>query len=470
MSLTITTAQAAILSAAGTQNHPFFAWENLLTSATTESGTADTDGAASNALTGSTYDYWVGVPTTDEVALRGTMTAAAAVDFLAVGAHNLGTLAAGIVPQTAGASRTNLLARSQDFTTGWGTSGATIAATTLIGPDGSASAARVQESATTAQHFVTNSTSVSFTSGTSYTVSIFVRRSVGTRHFGIALPSAIFGATVSVAFDLGGGAYTIETAGTATTAGIEAYAASASGATWYRVWVRSQATASASSALISYCISNSTTDGNPSYAGDGASSIALWGAQVETGAITSYVRTTTAPASSPWYDWSNWQIAADDGVIGWHFAEVSTASTWRVLVRNVSSSAKPVIGVFFAGKTLTMGRPFYQGYAPVIVPTEVELQSNVSAGGHLLGSSVVKRGSRVQMDFANLDDTFVRGARFKSFMAHFNDGGGAFAAWRPTKYPEDLHYFWRDGATIRPVNSGPRDLMGLTIEGRVYEP
>lgn len=470
MSLTITTAQAAILSAAGTQNYPFIAWKNLFTSATTESGSAAVDGAASNALTGSTYDYWVGVPAADEVALRGTMTAAAPVDFIAVAAHNLGTLAAGIVLQTSGVSRTNLVARSQDFTTGWGASGATIAATTVIAPDGSASAAQVQESAATAQHFVTNSTSVSFTSGTSYTVSIFVRRSLGSRNFGIALPSAVFGAAVSVAFDLATGAYSIETAGTSTTAGIDTYAASASGATWYRVWVRSQATASASSAAIGYHVSNSTTDGNPSYAGDGASAVVVWGAQIEAGARTSYVRTTTASASSIWHDWSNWQIAADNGVIGWHFAEVGTASTWRVLMRNVSSSAKPAIGIFFAGKVLAMDQPLYQGYAPIIVPTEVELQSNVSAGGHLLGSSVVKRGSRMQMDFDHLSDGFVRGDSFRSFMNHFNGGGGAFTAWRPTKYPNDLHYFWRDGATIRPVNSGPRALMALTIEGRVYEP
>lgn len=469
MSLTITTAQAAILSAAGTENYPFIAWENLFTAAVTESGTAAADGAASNALTGSTYDYWVGVPTTDEVALKGNLSAAAPVDFIAVAAHNLGTLAAGIVPQTQGASRTNLVARSQDFTTGWGVSGATIAATTVVGPDGSASAARVQESATTAQHYVTNATSVAFTSGASYTVSIFVSASVGARNFGIALPSAIFGAPVSVAFDIAAGAYTIETAGTATTAGIEAYAPSAAGSTWYRVWVRSQATATAASAAISYCLSNSTSDGNPSYAGDGTSSLLIWGAQVEAGTITSYVRTTTAAASSIWHDWSNWQIAADDAVIAWHFPDVA-ASTWRVLIRNVSAAARPAIGIFFAGKTLTMDRPFYQGYAPIIRPTEVELQSNVSAGGHLLGSAVVKRGSRLHMEFSNLRAAFVRGAGFKAFMDHFNRGRGAFCAWRPTKYPEDLHYFWRDGATIRPANSGPRDLMGLTIEGRVYEP
>ena len=470
MSLFTTTALAASLLAAGTKDNPVIAWNNLAASATlsTEFGAAAAGNPEANAVSGSTFDKWRGVPSVDEIALRATLAAATPADFIAVAAHNLAKIGAGIVPQTAGASRTNLITRSQDFSASWVSNQATMSPNVVDGPDGSLSGARIVETATTAPHYVANSVSVAYTSGTDYTISIFVRRSVGARHFGIALPSAVFGATVSVAFNLSSPAATIEVAGTATTAGIEAYSASASGATFYRCWVKSRATATASSTGVSFLISNSTSDGNPAYLGDGSSALVLWGAQVEQGALTSYVRTTTAAASSSWYDWAPWVIPATGGVVAWRFPEVS-AATWRVLIRGVSPSVIPSIGVFFIGKAMILPQRFYQGFSPPITPTDVDLQSNVSAGNNLLGTSVTVRGSTLSLAVEHLSDAFVRGPDWAGFQEHFNIGKGAFLAWRPTKYPQDIWYFWRDGAAIRPVNSGPKAYMSAPLSARVHE-
>lgn len=142
---------------------------------------------------------------------------------------------------------------------------------------------------------------------------------------------------------------------------------------------------------------------------------------------------------------------------------------WRLRITGLTSGDDIAVGVVFFGDDLVMPRPFYQGFSPILTPTEVELQSNVSVGGNYLGSSVIKRGSTLQAEWNNLAATFVRGTSWLSFQRHFNDGLPFFFGWRPAKYPQDIHYAWRQGGTIRPNNSGPKDWMNLGIDARVYE-
>lgn len=142
---------------------------------------------------------------------------------------------------------------------------------------------------------------------------------------------------------------------------------------------------------------------------------------------------------------------------------------WRIRITGLTSGDDIAIGVALFGDDLVLPRRVYQGFSPILTPTEVEFQSNVSVGGNYLGSSVIKRGSRVQISLQNLDPTFVRGTGWLAFQRAFNDGSPAFFAWRPAKYPQDIHYIWRDGEVVRPENSGPRDLMSLSLQARVYE-
>jgi len=144
------------------------------------------------------------------------------------------------------------------------------------------------------------------------------------------------------------------------------------------------------------------------------------------------------------------------------------AADWRFNVTGLTASDPLYIGVAFFGNDLVIPQRLYQGFTPVIVPTEVQLQSNVSVGGNLLGSSVIAEGSTLSLGIDHLTPAFIRGALFKSFMTAFNRGGGFFVAWRPSDYAQDIHYAWRDGAVIRPTNSGPRDFMSFGIAARVY--
>jgi hypothetical protein len=156
----------------------------------------------------------------------------------------------------------------------------------------------------------------------------------------------------------------------------------------------------------------------------------------------------------------------DDQAIMWRFDE-SSHDDWRLVVFN-GTSEEPAIGVFVLGVELVMPETVYQGYRPPITPTAVTTQSNVSEGGHLLGSAVVRRGSNAAVDFQHLEASFVRGTDYKPFQSHFNDGNGFFFAWRPTKYG-DCHFAWREGDPIVPENTGPEDRMGLSMNMRLYD-
>jgi len=159
----------------------------------------------------------------------------------------------------------------------------------------------------------------------------------------------------------------------------------------------------------------------------------------------------------------------DNTPIAWRMPTAGTARRyWRFNFTGLTAGDLLSVGVAFIGTDLVIPRRFYQGFAPILTPTEVQLQSNVSVGNELLGSSEVGLGSTLEVEIANLPPEFVRGLNWLAFQRHFNSGGGAFFAWRPAKYPEDIHYIWRNGATIRPVNSGPRDLMSIRMEAQAH--
>lgn len=141
---------------------------------------------------------------------------------------------------------------------------------------------------------------------------------------------------------------------------------------------------------------------------------------------------------------------------------------WRFLFSGLTAGDLLSVGIAFMGEELVIPRRFYQGFAPVLTPTEVQLQSNVSVGAHLLGSSVISRGSTIAADISNIVPTFIRSAEWLDFQTSFGEGRGFFFAWRPMKYTGDIHYCAREGAVIRPENSGPRDLMNIKFSARVY--
>jgi hypothetical protein len=145
-----------------------------------------------------------------------------------------------------------------------------------------------------------------------------------------------------------------------------------------------------------------------------------------------------------------------------------SAADWRFAFTGLTAAAPLYMGVAFFGNETVFSRRFYKDFAPAMSPTEVQLQSNVSVGGNLLGNSVVAQGSTLTASFRNLDAAWVR-ANMVPFLPHYNKGKGFFFGWRPTTYPQDVDYCWREGATLRPVNAGPLAFMSLEMQMRAHE-
>lgn len=158
----------------------------------------------------------------------------------------------------------------------------------------------------------------------------------------------------------------------------------------------------------------------------------------------------------------------DNQAIGWRLAGTTSARYWRIRCELLTDDIS--IGVIWIGDEVIIPQRIYQGYTPPITPTQVDLNTNVSEGGQYLGAAYTERGSTWQADLSHIEPTFLRGATWKALQTRWNRGNPAFWGWRPTKYG-DLFYSWRSQgmSVIQPTNSGPKDLMGFTVQGRAYD-
>lgn len=160
----------------------------------------------------------------------------------------------------------------------------------------------------------------------------------------------------------------------------------------------------------------------------------------------------------------------DNAPIAWRMPlSGNDAAYWRFYITGLTEDDPIYIGAAFLGNELVFPRRFYQGFSPVIEPTEIAMQSNVTEGGNFVGSSVVRSGSTINAGLQHVAPTFIRGDDFRAFMTAFNGGSPFFFGWRPGKYPEDLHYCWRTSGVIRPENTGPHELMSFSFSARVYD-
>lgn len=159
---------------------------------------------------------------------------------------------------------------------------------------------------------------------------------------------------------------------------------------------------------------------------------------------------------------------SDDQAIIWHHPAIDAAD-WRLRVTGLTGSVDIVtVGVAFISYSLIPGDKFFQGYTPPITQTNVALQSNVSEGGHFIGSSVVRKGSSASATLQHLPGSDVRANSWKNFQRYFNEGGPFFWAWRPGTYG-DAFLAKRNGDEIRPTNSGPKDYMSAVLNMSFYD-
>lgn len=186
-------------------------------------------------------------------------------------------------------SRTNLILESQTLdvaSSGWGKSNVSISANATTAPDGTSTADKIEEDTATATHYINNTTG-SYTSGTTYTASVWLK--AAERGFAFLVLGAV-GAfpTTAISINLTTGAVS-----TATGTPLNAFTQTLPNG-WFRVGFSLAATSTASGSIDI----RTSTDGvwaNRSYTGTAGSGIYAWGAQVEAGSFpTSYIATTSA--------------------------------------------------------------------------------------------------------------------------------------------------------------------------------
>ena len=167
--------------------------------------------------------------------------------------------------------RTNLLLRSEDFSTTWVRFNVNASSNAILAPDGTLTADKLTENDADNFHRIRQG----ITSGVTGVFSVFLKAAERTRvNLGTSDTNLIAG------FDLSAGSVV------SGTGSIEPF-----GDGWYRCSISATFTTSGPFLLLR----NSSSE---FYTGDGTSGIYLWGAQLEVGAFpTSYIPTTTAAAT-----------------------------------------------------------------------------------------------------------------------------------------------------------------------------
>jgi hypothetical protein len=219
---------------------------------------------------------------------------------------------------------TNLVLRSEEFNNAyWTKTDATISANATVAPDGTTTADKIVESATTAQHKIGRTIGLSTAA---HTFSVFAK--ADGRNF-IQLRGVTNTSLNATAF------FNLSTGTVGTTANATA-AIQNFGNGWYRCIL---VVASANASSFEYEVRLSNDGSSLSYAGDGTSGIFLWGAQLEVGSVaTSYIPTVAATATR------NADVISKTGVSGF-IGQTQGTLYAEVDLRNFLTSNVRIFGV-----------------------------------------------------------------------------------------------------------------------------
>ena len=188
-------------------------------------------------------------------------------------------------------SRTNLLTYSEEFdNVAWIKNASTITLNTIIAPDGTLTADKLvgEEGVSNSNHRLYNTFSA--TSGTNYTISVYVKAG---EYTGVTLHT--FGAVnTSAGINVDLTTQNIYVRGN-NSANLVDSSITSIGNDWYRIsyTVTATSTGTASSAITVKQSNSTEFSHQDTYTGDGYSGIYIWGAQAEEGSFpTSYIKTT----------------------------------------------------------------------------------------------------------------------------------------------------------------------------------
>jgi len=283
-------------------------------------------------------------------------------------------------------SRANTFLYSEDFSNAAYTSSSTVATNTQTAPDGTLTADTIAELPATTNFYIGQT--ISFTSGTTHTVSVFLKKGNGATSPDIVqltFPGAAFGASQYANYNIVLG--TVLTKVGSVTATITPINNG-----WMRLTYTATATATASG-LAACCVFTNNSDSLgrvPVYAGAATSQVFIWGAQLETGAFaTSYIPTEATAltrnadvATMTGTNFSDW-FNASEGTLYAEGVRFGTANTFPRMWQFDDGAESNYI---YAG-LVTSGSA---GYGAVAVSgTEVTSLSTVAVGANTVGKVVL---------------------------------------------------------------------------------
>ncbi len=197
----------------------------------------------------------------------------------------------------------NLLFPSVPDTTAWTSGAATVTLGASAAPDGTVTATRVAETTASALHYVVRSP-VATTSLGPQTLSLYAK-AAGTRYLQVSLDDSGSGTIGGYAtFDLQAGVVSgALTARGAAVIGTAVIQAAANG--FYRCSITVTTTGAALNDRAFLILSNVPAPAfSPTYAGNAANGLLVWGAQLEVGSAASpYIPTTSAASGAPRWDY-----------------------------------------------------------------------------------------------------------------------------------------------------------------------
>ena len=229
--------------------------------------------------------------------------------------------------------QTNLLTYSEQFNAAaWTKSRVTITADAIVSPDGTMDADKMTDDTGTGSHTVRNATSVTITSGTTLTASVFAKAAEGA--YVIVGIGDGGGSNISRAtFNLSTKEITnLTTPAANVSAPIPVITSVGNG--WYRCTVT--ATVTGVTAAQQWIFKGANSNGSATYTGDGTSGIYIYGAQLEAGAFaTSYIPTVASQVTR----------AADAAVMtGTNFSSWYNATEGTLLVEFAWEGLRSVAG------------------------------------------------------------------------------------------------------------------------------
>ena len=329
--------------APATQNVTLITGFSYTVTVTGSGSMAGSSGASGTASAGSPATF-VATGTTGTFTLTGSLTTIQL---------NLGSSALTYVPTTTAAvyslpidhnpttfeplgvlieeQRTNLILRSEDFSTGWSLLRLTASANAIAAPDGTTTADQLLDTAVAGTHVAIQTISKA-ASSIVYDASVYLKASV--RDKGELRVSDQSGNGVRIAFNLTTG--TITTTATAFGTGFTAGSSSITnvGNGWYRIELSAT---SNTAVLLGHEIYVADASGNTSYTGNG-SGFYTWAAQLEAGAFpTSYIPTVASQVTR-----AADQVSILTSAFGYSATEGTMVAAARAILANSLGAAASV--------------------------------------------------------------------------------------------------------------------------------